>query len=74
MRHQALSLYRTVFYLFHDPDFIVILVHILGVFRMVGSLAFYPAEVRHIDHVVRCAVRATLVGLLSERAEKAQSA
>ena len=24
---------------------------------MVGSLAFYPAEARHIDHVVRCAVR-----------------
>lgn len=57
MRHQALTRCRTAFHLSHDPDFIAVLVHILGVFRMVGSLAFYPAEAWHIDHVVRLAVR-----------------
>ena len=36
----------------YNPDFIAVLVHILGVFRMVGALAFYLAEARHIDHVV----------------------
>ena len=53
----GLALYRTAFRLSHDADFIAVLVHVLGVFNMVGALTFYPAEARHIDHVVRRAVR-----------------
>ena len=33
--------YRTAFRLSHDADFIAVLVHVLGVFNMVGALTFY---------------------------------
>ena len=49
--------YRTAFRLSHDADFIAVLVHVLGVFNMVGALTFQPAEARHIDHVVRSSVK-----------------
>lgn len=57
MRHQALPWYRTAFHLSHNPDFVAVLIHILGVFHLIGTLAFHPAEARHIDHVVRYAIR-----------------
>ena len=35
----------------HDADFVAVLVHILGVYCLVGALAFYPAEAGYIDHI-----------------------
>ena len=35
----------------HDSDFVAVFVNVRAVFAMIGSLALYPAEARHIDFI-----------------------
>ena len=47
---------RRVFASAHEPDFVAVLVHFLGVCYLVGALTLDPAEAGYIDYILRAAI------------------
>ena len=48
----AISLFiRRILASTHDTDFLSVFVYILGIFYLIRTLAFYPAEAGYIDHI-----------------------